>query len=403
MKPKGHHRERALTPLRIKAIGAAGRYADGNGLYLVVDPSLAKRWVLRIVAVGRRMDIGLGGFKDVSLAEARERAARYRKLAKDGGDPIAEKRRERLVIPTFEEAARKVHGEHKPGWKNKKHADQWLSSLEQFVFPVFGNQRVDLVDTPEILKALSPVWLTKPETARRIRQRIGTVLDWAKASGFRTGDNPVAGVVKGLPKQAELRGHFAALPYNSVPQFVRDLQASSASETTKLAFELLILTAARTSEVLGATWGEFDLANKIWVIPASRMKGKREHRVPLSPRCVDVLGQLKVLAGNSEFICPGRNKKGSISNAIFLKAIRRLDLKITAHGFRSAFRNWAAEQTNYPREVCEMALAHANKDKTEAAYLRTDQFEKRRKLMNAWSTFVAAAKANVVHLPLRSA
>jgi len=255
-----------------------------------------------------------------------------------------------------------------------------------------------LVETPEILKALSPIWLLKAETARRVRQRIGTVLDWAKASGFRSGDNPVGGVVKGLPKQSGRRGHHAALAYDSVPAFVCELRASGVGETTKLSFEFLILTAARTNEVLGAKWEEIDFDEKVWVIPASRMKAKREHRVPLSARCMEILRRLKVLAAGSSLVCPGRTVDKPLSNMVFLMTLRRMKSPVTAHGFRSAFRDWAAERTNYPREVCEMALAHAVKDKTEAAYRRSDLFEKRRKLMSAWSAFVERRPASVVAL-----
>ncbi len=400
MKPKGRHRERTLSPLGVKAMREPGRYADGSGLYLVVDKSGAKRWVLRTVALGRRRDIGLGSAKVVTLAEARERAAHYRKMAKDGGDPVAQKRRERTKIPTFEAAARAVHAEHKASWKNAKHADQWINTLEQYVFKSMGSRRVDEVDTPEVLKALSPIWLTKPVTARRVRQRIGTVLDWAKASGFRSGDNPVSGVIKGLPKQLEAQEHHSALPYAEVPAFVNSLKQGGTNEATKLAFELLVLTALRTSEVLGATWSEIDLEQKVWCIPATRMKAKREHRVPLSPRSVEILTALKHLAGPSAFVCPGRTPENTLSNMVFLMTLRRMGVSITVHGFRSAFRDWAAERTNYAREVCEQALAHTLKDKTEAAYRRSDLFEKRRKLMNAWATFVSRSDAKVI--PLRA-
>lgn len=400
MKPKGRHRERALSPLGIKAAREPGRYSDGSGLYLVVDKSGAKRWVLRTVAMGRRRDIGLGSAKVVTLAEARERAVHYRKMAKDGGDPVAQKRRERKIIPTFEVAARTVHAEHKASWKNAKHAAQWINTLEQYVFKTMGSHRVDEIDTPEILKALSPVWLTKPVTARRVRQRIGTVLDWAKASGFRSGDNPVSGVIKGLPKQLEAQEHHSALPYAEVPAFVASLRHSGIGAATKLALELLILTALRTSEVLGATWSEIDFEQKVWCIPATRMKAKREHRVPLSPRSVEILRELKRFAGASPFVCPGRTPGRTLSNMVFLMALRRLKLSITVHGFRSAFRDWAAERTNYSREVCEQALAHTLKDKTEAAYRRSDLFDKRATLMNAWADFAGQADTNSI--PIRA-
>ena len=399
MKSKGRHRERALTAVGAKAVRAPGRYADGTGLYLVVDPSGARRWVLRTVALGRRRDIGLGGFGVVSLAQARETAARYRKIAKDGGDPVTQRRRERSIAPTFETAARQVFDEQKGSWKNEKHVAQWITTLEQYVFPVIGNQRVDLIETPDILKALAPIWLTKPETARRVRQRIATVLDWAKASGFRSGDNPVAGVTRGLPNQPDQKGHYTALHYDAVPGFLRDLRArEDVGETAKLAFELLILTATRTSEVIGADWDEIDFNNKVWTIPAARMKGKREHRVPLGERCVEILRRLRELAGDSMFVCPGRQIDKPLSKMAFIMALRRMKARVTAHGFRSAFRDWAAETTGFPSDVCEMALAHAVRDKTEAAYRRGDLFEKRRKLMQAWAAFALREPGKVVAL-----
>src|SRR4051794_159246 len=199
----GRHPEKALTAVRIRSLQEPGRYADGNGLYLVVEPSGAKRWVLRTVVRGKRRDMGLGGLSLVSLAEAREKALAYRKLARDGGDPFADRRKARAVIPTFAEAAERVHAEHQASWRNPKHAQQWINTLRQYASPTIGDRRVDQIDTPDILKVLSPIWLTKPETARRVRQRLGTVLDWAKAAGFRAGDNPVSGVGKGLPKQGD--------------------------------------------------------------------------------------------------------------------------------------------------------------------------------------------------------
>jgi hypothetical protein len=263
------HPEKALTSVRVKNISSPGRYADGNGLYLVVDPTGAKRWVLRTVVHGRRRDIGLGGVRLVSLAEAREEAAKLRRVARDGGDPLQEKRRARAVIPTFEDAARRTHKEHKNGWKNKKHASQWINTLQQFAFPTIGKMRVDHIETPDILRALAPIWLTKPETARRVKQRVGTVFDWAKAAGFRSGENPVQGIAKGLPKQSARPTHFSALPYASVPLFVKKLRASASSEAAKLAFEFLVLVAARTTEVLHARWSEIAVESALWTIPAS--------------------------------------------------------------------------------------------------------------------------------------
>ncbi|MCT8972481.1 tyrosine-type recombinase/integrase [Microbaculum marinisediminis] len=399
MKPKGRHPEKALNPARIRATTQPGRYADGNGLYLVVAPSGAKRWVLRTVVHGRRRDIGLGGLQLVSLSEAREQAVQLRKLARDGGDPLAEKRKVRTVVPTFAEAAVIVHADHKSAWRNSKHADQWINTLRDYAFPYIGDRRVDHIDTPEVLRVLSPIWLTKPETARRVRQRIGTVLDWAKAAGFRSEGNPVEGVSKGLPRQPDRKSHHAAMPYADVPEFVSRLREGGTSEINRLAFEFLILTAARTSEVLKAEWTEFDIEGALWTVPAARMKAKREHRVPLSARAVTVLKRAQELSGDSRFVFAGRSSDKPLSNMAFLMVLRRMNLPVTAHGFRSAFSDWSAERTNFPREVCEMALAHTVKNKAEAAYRRGDLLEKRRELMATWEAFLSSETSNIV--PLR--
>jgi integrase len=393
------HPDKALTAVGIRALKKPGRYADGNGLYLKVTGSGAKRWELRTVVRGKRRDIGLGGLRLVSLAEAREEARKYRAIARNDGDPIAEKRLGCRVVPTFKEAAETVHNEHTKAWKNTKHSDQWINTLKAYAFPVFGDRRIDQVQTPDILKALTPVWLAKPETARRVRQRIKTVLDWAKAAGFRSGDNPVDDINKALPRQSGRRGHFAALPYAEVPAFVQRLQEDEPTSAS-LAFEFLILTAARTGEVLDAKWSEIDLDQATWTIPAGRMKAGREHRVPLTPRCLELLGQAKLLAAGSEYVFPGRSNNKPMSNMVLLMILRRLQSDCTVHGFRSAFRDWASERTNFAREICEAALAHIVKDKTEAAYRRGDLFEKRRELMATWASFVAAEDATVV--PIRS-
>lgn len=377
----------------VRSLKDPGRYADGNGLYLVVDPSGAKRWVLRTIVKGKRCDIGLGGLSLVSLAEAREEAAKLRKMARNQGDPLAERRAARRYVLTFEEAARQVHTEHKPSWKNPKHADQWINTLTEYAFPEFGAKRIDAVETNDVKAALLPIWLTKPETARRVRQRVNMVFDWAKASGLRTGDNPCDGLGKILPKQANGKNHHDALPYAFVPAFVVALRKNAATdEGIKLAFEFLILTAARTGEVVHATWSEIDSDNNVWTIPATRMKAKQEHRVPLVPRCQVILKRAKELAGPSKYIFPGRKLGKPLSNMAFLMTLRRMSQDVTAHGFRSSFRDWAAEQTHYPRDVCELALAHTVKDKVEAAYRRTDLFERRRDLMKDWAEFAATSK-----------
>ncbi len=387
MKPKGRHPEKELTAVKVNRLTEPGRYADGNGLYLIVDPSGAKRWMLRTVVQGKRRDIGLGGLSLVSLAEARGHAQAMRKMARDGGNPLLVRDREKQVIPTFEEAAKRVHEARSSGWRNGKHRAQWINTLRDYAFPKIGTKRVDLIDTADVLTVLSPIWLTKAETARRLRQRISTVMDWAKASGFKSGDNPVEGVTKGLPRQNGQKDHHEAIPYSEIAVFLERLNGLDMSKVAKLAFEFLILSACRTNEVLGAPWDEINFEKAVWEIPASRMKGNRRHIVPLSFRCVEILHEARTLAGISELIFPGRTRAKPLSNMVFLMTMRRMGLAAVPHGFRSTFRDWASEQTNFPNEVCEMALAHAIRDKAEAAYRRGDLLEKRRQLMLAWSRY----------------
>ena len=394
VKRTGRHPDRALTAVRINALKTAGRYADGNGLYLVVEPSGAKRWLLRTIIQGRRRDIGLGGLSLVTLAEARVKALAYRKVARDGGDPLTERRQAQMVVPTFAEAADQVHADQSSSWKNPKHRDQWINTLRAYAVPEIGTMRVNVISTPDVLRVLSPIWLTKPETARRVRQRISTVLDWAKAAGFRSGDNPVEGVERGLPRQADRASHHAALPYMEAPAFITQLRSSDQGTIARLAFEFLILTAARTNEAIGAAWSEMNISQALWTVPASRMKSGREHRVPLSQRAIDILGEAKLLAANSVYVFPGRSDTKPMSNMVFLMGLRRKHLTITAHGFRSTFRDWSAEATNIPQEGAEMALAHVVKNKTEAAYRRGDLLEKRRELMDLWANYLDTPHRN---------
>ena len=296
-------------------------------------PAIAKRKIQPLlppeaVVQGRRRDIGLGGAQLVSLADARDKAFTLRKVARSGGDPVAEKAQPR--VPTFAEAARSAHTEHVAAWRSTKHAAQWISTLHRYAFPSIGARRVDQIETPDVLKVLSSIWLSKPETARRVKQRIGTVLDWAKAAGFRAGENPVHGVAKGLPRQPERKRHHATLPFTEVPSFVRKLRASDAGEPTKLAFEFLILTAARTKEALEAQWSE--LKNEVWTVPPERMKAKREHRVPLAPRCLQILRRAKELSDGSAHVFPGNSVGKPLSNMVFLMTLRRMGSFASAYG-----------------------------------------------------------------------
>lgn len=390
MKPTGKHPEKALSAVFVRS-AKPGRHADGHGLYLEVDPTGARRWLLRLTIKGKRRDIGLGSASLVSLAEAREQALAMRKVARAGGDPLAERRLAMRVVPTFEEAALDCYAEQKGSWKNAKHADQWINTLQAHAFPLLGSIKVDEIGTPEVRDCLLPIWLEKPETARRVRQRIGTVLDWAAAKGLREGENPVRAVVKGLPKQKDQAVHFAALPYPEVPGFVARLRAhEKTSPTVKLLFELVVLTAVRSGEARGARWSEFDLQSRTWTIPAERMKGGKAHVVPLARRALDVLAEAASLRTNGEpdaLLFPGERTGKALSDMTLTMLLRRMEVPATAHGFRSSFRDWCAEATNYPREVAEAALAHVIESKVEAAYRRSDLLEKRRMLMEEWASF----------------
>lgn len=400
MKPKGQHPHERLKAISLSRDMKPGRYADGNGLYLYVDKSGAKRWVLRTNVHGKRRDLGLGGLALVGLADARKKARDYRRIAREGGDPVVLRKKVREGIPTFEMAAREVYRHLAPGWKNKKHGEQWMNTLTAYVFPVFGQKPVDTIDTSDTLKALTPIWYDRPETARRVRQRIKTVMDWAKVRGFFIGTNPVEGLSRVL-KPVKKENHHKALEYIHVPTFVEKLRASDNGEPVKIAFELLILTATRTNEVLSATKSEFDLDNALWIIPKSRMKADREHRIPLAPHCIEIVKRAFTLAGDSEYVFPGRRADKPLSNMALLMALRRMGHDFTVHGFRSTFRDWAGDRTNFPRQVCEAALAHTNRDKVEDAYLRTTFFEKRKELMNTWAAFATSQKGEVITLRLQ--
>lgn len=396
--------KRALSPLtavRVKSIREPGRYGDGNGLYLVVEPSGARRWMLRIIVRGKRCDLGLGSVSLVDLADARDEAQRLRRIARKGGDPIAERRRERRSMLSFKQAATQVHADHAKTFRNKKHRAQWLRSLENDVFPVIGGLPIDAITSSDVLRVLSPVWSTKPETARRLKQRIKIVLDWATVAGHRPAElaNPVDRITRGLPRHKGDQAHHPALPYPQVPAFVETLRTAEANEITKLAFEFLILTASRTSEVIGARWTEIDRDAKVWTIPKDRIKAGREHRVPLSARCLELLDRAEALADGGPFLFPGRYPEKPLSSMVFLMVLRRLDREdFVVHGFRSSFRDWAAERTNFPRAVVEAALAHVVKDKTERAYFRSELLEQRRSLMDTWAAFATTAPAQVVSM-----
>jgi integrase len=375
-----------LTALKIRSLTEPGRYADGDGLFLDVTSRASGRWILRIQSNGRRREIGLGSLKNVSLADARDSAFVMRKKIAQGIDPVAERKQNRQTVPTFRDAAKLVHEEHEKAWKNGKHQNQWIATLTTYAFPKIGDLPVDKIEGPAIREVLVPIWLSKPETARRVRQRIGTVLDWACAKGFRATEAPMRSLSKGLPRQPKKDGHFAAMPYAQVPGFVAKL--GERESVGRLALEALILTAARSGEIRGAIWSELDLQAGLWTIPAERMKMGRAHTVPLSPEAITVFERAKKFkAGVGDLVFPGQNVRKPLSDMTLLKILRDMDLSVTVHGFRSAFRDWVAEQTDFAGEIAEAALAHTVSNKVEAAYRRTDFLDKRRLLMREWSVF----------------
>jgi len=380
-----------LTALKIRSLTEPGRYADGDGLFLDVTGKASGRWILRIQSNGRRREIGLGSLKNVSLADARDAAFVTRKKIAQGIDPVAERKQERQAVPTFRKAAELVHEEHEKAWKNGKHQNQWIATLKAYAFPKMGDLLVSDIEGPLIRDVLAPIWLAKPETARRVRQRIGTVLDWSYARGFRATEAPMRSLSKGLPRQPKKDNHFAALPYAAVPGFLEKL--GERESVGRVALEALILTAARSGEIRSATWQELDLDAALWSIPASRMKMGRAHIVPLSAEAVAVFQRAKRFkAGASDLVFPGQNVKKPLSDMTLLKILRDMELAVTVHGFRSAFRDWVAEQTDYSGEIAEAALAHTVSNKVEAAYRRTDFLDKRRLLMRDWGAFCKGSR-----------
>ncbi len=378
----GNRKSHPLTAARVRTEKRPGRYFDGQGLYLQVDPSGARRWLQRIVIRGKRTDLGLGGWPLVSLAEGREKALENRRIARSGGDPRMEKR----DVPTFAEAAAEVIELNRPTWRNTKHAAQWGSTLKTYALPYFGSRPVDEVSGADVMKALTPIWTSKPETARRVRQRIGAVMKWAIANGFRP-DNPAGDIETALPKTPRVKAHMAALPYAEVPAALASIRVSTARPATRLALEYLVLTAARSGEVRAAVWNEISVEACVWTIPAERMKAGREHRVPLPNRALEILDEARSLESDFGLVFPSPRGK-PFSDMAMTALLRRLDVPCVPHGFRSSFRDWAAEQTDAPHAVMEAALAHIVGNSTEAAYFRSDLFERRRTLMAQWAEYL---------------
>ena len=389
----------SLTALKIKQKLKPGLYSDGLGLYLQVRSDTSKSWIFRYRANGKLRDMGLGPLHSLSLAEAREKAAACRSMRLNGLDPIEERRRKErnertdaIPVITFAQCAEAYIAAHRASWKNGKHAEQWSSTLRTYAYPVFKDIPVGRIDKDFVYKVLQPIWNTKNETASRLRGRIERVMAWAGAMGYRTGDNPA--LWKGhleflLAKRSSVAPivHHAAMPIDDTPTFVGLLQRQET--VTAYAFEFCILTATRTSETIGMRWDEIHDDGTMWTIPGERMKAGRDHRVPLSDRAQAIIAEMKKIH-ISDFVFPGRVADRPLSTMAFLELLRRLGrTDITAHGFRSTFRDWAAERTDFPNEVVEMALAHTISNKVEAAYRRGDLFEKRRALAQAWADFCA--------------
>ncbi|WP_439923343.1 tyrosine-type recombinase/integrase [Nitrobacter sp. JJSN] len=378
-----------------------GKYGDGDNLYLIVSRSGSRKWVLRFTWRGKAKEMGLGSAGIVTLSNAREKAIAARRKIAQGVDPIDERKRDG-GIPTFGEMADVVREALSAGFRNEKHKAQWKSTLETYAAPL-REIPVDAVRTDDVLAVLKPIWTIKPETASRVRGRIEKVLDAAKARGFRQSDNPArwrGHLDHLLPQPSKLsRGHHAAMPYEKVAGFIAQLRRREA--TAARALELCILTAARSGEILGMQWSEIDLDKELWTVPASRMKAGREHRVPLSPPAVAILRQLGELKAG-DFVLPGRAHGRPLSCMAMEMVLRRMNIQdATVHGFRSSFRDWAGNVSNFPREVVETALAHVIGDKAEQAYRRGDALEKRRKLMDAWAAYCKPSKEGAVTVPLR--
>lgn len=400
-----------LTAIAVQRNRKPGYYADGSGLYLQVSPSGSKSWIYRFTLHQRRREMGIGSAGDVSLEQARRLAGGYRKQAKAGTDPIEARHAERIAqrvgqasAISFDDCAARYIEAHRAGWRNAKHAAQWTATLATYASPIIGDLPVKAIETAHVLKVLEPIWKTKTETATRVRQRIECVLDWATARKHRQGDNPArwrGHLDKLLPKRSKVAkvAHHPAMPYTALPAFLAALRGHEGIAARAL--EFVILTAARVSEVCNACWPEIDFAAKLWTVPAERMKSGRPHRVPLSDAALRVLKAMEAQR-QSDHLFPGWRMRRPLSGAACIKLLR--DMKhadLTVHGFRSTFRDWCAEQTNYPRELAEAALAHVLRDKTEAAYQRGDLLQRRAHLLQAWARYCAGPAPAAKVTPIR--
>lgn len=400
-----------VMPLTAKGVEAKrdpGMYGDGGGLYLRVGPTGAKSWILRTVIHGKRRELGLGSVELVSLAAAREKAAELRRAARDGGDPDAQRKaaaraaaeaaaRERM---TFGKAAEAVHAKLLPGWKNAKHSETWLGSVRVHAFPALEKKPLQAIGRDELLRVLNPIWTKKPETARRLRQRLHSIFEWAKGEGYFQGENPVDQLGLALTTVKAAPKHLAALPWRDLPQFWARLSAQEATSAACLRF--LILTAARSGEARGAAWSEIDFAGSVWNVPAERMKRGVPHRVPLSPEALAVLDAVKGLDPVLVFPSPQRAKDGEgrvMSDMAFKLLFGRMGVEgFTTHGFRSTFRDWCSESAKADPELAEAALSHATGNAVTRAYARSDLFDRRRALMDAWAAYGTGKAGQVVQM-----
>ncbi len=388
-----------LTVAKVRAISAPGLHGDGGTLFLRVAPGGSKQWVQRLTITGKRRDLGLGGWPLVTLAEAREFAFENRRLARRGGDPLADRRRARA--PTFREAAERTFEANRGRWRNDKTTSNWLQGMAKRVLPVLGDMRVDRIGREDVLSILTPIWTSRPEIARKLRSRIRAVLSWAQAHGH-IAHNPAGEAIDGaLPAMPAVKAHFRALPYPDVGAAVDTIDGSRASIAAKACLRFLVLTACRSGEARGATWDEIDTEAREWRIPASRMKGGAEHRVPLSEAAAAALEAVRPLRGPADLVFPSPSRPGRpLSDMALTKVLRDTGLadRATVHGFRTAFRTWASERTNADHAVMELCLAHHVGTAVERAYARSDLLAKRRRLMDQWAAFVTGGSAKVIRL-----
>ncbi len=410
-----------LSALAVGRVKKKGLYADGGGLYLQVGPTGNKAWLFRFMRHGKAQAMGLGALHSVSLGDARVKAGDCRKLLAAGHNPLDAKRTEltqaRLAAAkgtTFEACAKAYIEAHKASWRQERHAKQWNQALTKHAHPILGKLPVQAIDTALVMKVLEPIWQKKTETGKRLRGRIECILDWAKVREYRQGENPARwrGHLENLlarPSKLIKVEHFAALPYTKINGFLQSLDSQPGLAAQAL--KLVIFTACRSNEALGAEWDEIDFEKKVWAIPAERMKGGKEHRIPLTPPALAVLKELKRDRDSikltdeepSPYVFPSPKGNTFLSNIAMLALLKRMKRKdITVHGFRSSFRDWAAEETSFPREVAEAALAHAIQSRVEAAYRRSDLFEKRLLLMESWARYCQKSHSEGKVVEMRS-